>query len=230
MRKSKILILALSFSFILSSCSALGNLGLKPSMLETISAVKDLMNSSVFKALLKLQNLNANGVESVLPKEIQPVLATLKTLGLGNEVDKVSKSIGDASSIVLKESSSLFADAIKEVDLGDAVAIVLGGEDAATQVLKNALKVAVKKRYSAALNTQLNKTDANKYWPMASNAYNLFSKNKIDTNLSDMLAEKAVDGVFLAMGKEEAQLRKDPVSIGSAVASKVWDYYSKNKQ
>ncbi len=217
----------LTLSIITSSCSTLGQMALKPSTWETISAVKDLLNSSTFKALSKLQKLSTNGIEGVLPKEIQPVLATLKTLGLGQEVDKATKVIGDASSLVLKESTTLFADAIKEVDLGDAVSIVLGGKDAATQVLKNAMKVAVKKRYSAAIATQLDKTDVNKYWPMAAGAYNAFSKNKVNTNLSDMMAEQAVEAVFLTMGQEETELRKDPVSIGTAVATKVFDYYTK---
>jgi hypothetical protein len=151
-------------------------------------------------------------------------------LGLGEDIDKVTKTIGDASNIALKESSAIMADAIKEVSFSDAVAIVVGGENAATQVLKNAMTTVVKKRYSSVLNTQLNKTEANKYWPMAAGAYNLLAKNKVEPNLSDFIADKAVDAIFLAMGHEETQLRKDPASVGSAVVSKVFDYYVKNKR
>jgi hypothetical protein len=87
----------------------------------------------------------------------------------------------------------------------------------------------VKKRYSAALDAQLSKTDVKTYWPLAANAYNLFATNKVNPNLSDFLAEKAVDALFLAMGKEEKEIRKDPASIGSAVVNKVWDYYITKK-
>ncbi|MFM2395003.1 MAG: hypothetical protein RLZZ546_2986 [Bacteroidota bacterium] len=217
-------------SLLLSSCAIFkGNL-LKPSTLETIAALREILNSSTFKALNKLRKLNTENPESALPEEIRPVLATLNTLGYGKEIEKIKTSIGSASSLVLNESEGLLSDAIKEVDFGDAVSVVLGGQDAATQVLKNAMRGAVKKRYSARLNTELNKTEANKYWPLAAGAYNIFAKNKVDASLSDFLAEKSVDAVFLAMGHEEKEIRKDPASIGKAVVTKVFDYYMKNNK
>jgi hypothetical protein len=229
MKKYLLLIIVAPF-LIMTSCATLGQMALKPSTLETITAIKDILNSSTFKAITKLQKLSNNGVEGILPQELKPALATLKTLGLGEDIDKVTKTIGDASNIALKESSAIMADAIKEVSFSDAVAIVVGGEDAATQVLKNAMTSVVKKRYSSVLSAQLDKTDANKYWPMAAGAYNLLAKNKVEPNLSDFIADKAVDAIFLAMGHEETQLRKDPASVGSAVVTKVFDYYVKNKR
>lgn len=56
-----------------------------------------------------------------------------------------------------------------------------------------------------------------------------FAKTKVDTRLSDLLAESAVDGMFLAMGHEEQEIRKDPSSLGKAVVTKVFDYYMKNR-
>ena len=224
--KTILLILPL---FAVVSCSTLTKLATEPSTWETIAAIKEILNSSVFKALTGLQQLNSSNPEQALPPEFQSVVGTLKTIGYGDEITKLTKTVGNASGIALTESKGIMADAIKEVDLGDAVSIVVGGQDAATQVLKNAMKAAVKKRYSASLEAQLNKTDAVKYWPIAAGAYNMFAKTKVDSSLSDFLAESAVDGIFLAMGKQESQIRKDPSSLGSAVVTKVFDYYNKKK-
>ena len=211
-----------------SSCSVLQNYLAAPSTLETISAVKEVMNSSAYRAIETLAKLNSeDGMMSLLPEEMAPVLNTLKTLGLSKEIDKTTQKIGEVSEIALMESKGIMSDAIKEVDLGDAVAIVTGGEDAATQVLREAMYGAVKKRYSAKLDNELDKTDVKQYWGQATTAYNLFAKEKIDQSLSDYMSEKAVDAVFLAMGKEETEIRKDPASLGKAVVTKVWDYYSK---
>ncbi len=226
--KSKYQLAVLVTAISISSCATLGNMAMKPSTWETIAAIKDILNSSMFRALANLSKLHSDNPQNALPKEIQPVLSTLKTLGYADQVNKITATIGSASGIALTESKGIMTDAIKEVDLGDAVSIVLGGEDAATMVLKNAMKGAVKKRYSASLNTELSKTDALKYWPMAANAYNVFSKNKVATNLSDFMSDIAVDGLFLAMGKEEKEIRKNPSQIGSAVVTKVFDYYKKN--
>lgn len=225
----RIILSFLAVSVLASSCKVLSDLGIKPTNLETIMALKNILDGSTFKAIKKLKNINDNGIEGVLPAEVGTVLNTLKTVGYGDEVEKVTKSIGTASTLVLGESEQIVGDAIKELKFTDAVAVVLGGEDAATNVLKRAMYSTVKKRYSSRLEQELGKTEVDKYWPIAAGAYNMFSKNKMEGSLPDFLAERAVDGLFLAIGKEEAKARTDYKAIGNSVVTKVFDYYSKNK-
>lgn len=212
--------------FVFSSCSVLQNFALEPTQLETITALREVLNGSTFRAISSLKKLNDNGVEAILPPEFQDVVSKLKAVGLGAEIDNVSRQIGNVSGLVLGESQGIMTDAIKEIDFGDAVAVVVGGEDAATQVLRNAMYISVKNRYSLRLDQELQKTEVMAYWPLAASAYNLFSEQKINSSLPDFLAERAVDALFLTMGKEEAKIRKDPASLGRAVVTKVFDYYN----
>lgn len=226
----RLLTFLLTLSLLLPSCSTVGPLLLKPSTFETITAVKEVLNSSAFRAIKTFSKLNSDqGIAALLPEEIAPVLNTLKTLGLGEDVDQITKKIGEISGVVLEESSGIMTDAIKEVKFSDAVAIVIGGEDAATQVLREAMYGAVKKRYSARLDQELKNAEVTQYWDMATGTYNLFAKKKVDTDMSGFLAERAVDGIFLAMGKEETEIRRDPASLGKAVVTKVFDYYKSRK-
>ena len=89
------------------------------------------------------------------------------------------------------------------------------------------MKTVVRRKYAERLDTELGKTEATKYWPIAAGAYNIFAKDKIDSSLSNFLADRAVDGVFLAIGHEEQEIRKDYKSLGKAVVTKVFDYYTK---
>ena len=213
-----------------SSCSTIAGLITEPTTLETIGALKQVLNSSSFKAIKTLKRMQNEGVTGLLPKEVGSVLNALNGLGLGGEVEKITKGITNASAIVAEEGSAIIAESIKEVKFGDAVAVVLGGEDAATQVLRKAMYASVKKRYSDRLGQELGKTEAEKYWPIASGAYNMFSKEKIDDNLPDFLAERAVDALFLTMGKEEKKIRTDPAALGKQVVTKVFDYYVNKKR
>ena len=225
----RILIVCLVSGFFFTSCNTLKNFLVEPTSLETITALKEVLNSSSFKAIGKLKQMQNGGVMALLPPELGPVLNTLKTLGIGEDIDVVTKQIEKASLIVAEESTAIMKDAISEVKFGDAVAIVIGGEDAATQVLRNAMYGSVKKRYSTRLDQELEKAEVNQYWGMAAGAYNIFAKEKIDDKLSDFMAERAVDGLFIAMGKEEKDIRTDPASLGKAVVTKVFDYYEKKK-
>ena len=212
---------------IASSCKVLEQLALAPTELETITALKEVLNSSAFRSIATLKKINDGGVDALLPEEIQPVLGALRNVGLGGKVDEVNKQIVNVSGVVIEESGGIMTDAIKELTFADAVAVVTGGEDAATQVLREAMYASVKKRYSGRLNAELEKNgaDALRYWPVATNAYNLFTDDKIEGTLSDFIAEKSVDALFLTMGKEETEIRKDPASLGKAVVTKVFDYY-----
>ena len=164
----------------------------------------------------------------MLPDEAQPVIATLKTLGLGDDIEKLNKKVEVASEAVLIEGKGLMSDAISEFKAEDAASIILGGENAATIALKNAMYGAVKKRYSANLDNKLANVDEVKHWDTAVSTYNLFAKNKIKGSLSDFIAERAVDAVFIGMGKEEAVIRQDPASLGKDVVTRVFDYYKNN--
>lgn len=202
---------------------------IKPTNLETVMALKNILDSSSFRALKKLKTTTDDGIAGVLPPEVNSVLKTLKTLGYGNEVDKVTNSISSASKLMLNESEGIINDAISEVKFTDAVAVVLGGEDAATNVLKRTMYDTVKKRYSTRIEQELGKTEALTYWPIAATAYNVFAKQKVNSSLPDFLAERSVDAVFLAMGKQEASIRTDYKSLGNSVVTKVFDYYSNKK-
>jgi hypothetical protein len=225
----KLIIFTVFLSIGLSSCSSLKNLALEPTKLETISAVKEVLNSSAFRAINTLRKLNSKGVDGFLPPELQPVLASLKKIGMGKEMEKAEQKILQVSQLMAKESEGIIGDAVKELKFKDAVAIVAGGETAATNVLKRTMYATVKKRYSSKLDNELQKTEVTKYWPVAASTYNMFAKKKVGDSLSDFMAERAVDAMFLTMGKEEAKIRQDPKQLGKQIVTKVFDYYQKKK-
>ncbi len=221
------ILLALTCFFVLSSCASLKNALPIPTDLESALALKEVLNSSTFKAIKTLNQMKNGG--DALPKEIQPVLAAMRTLGYGDQVEKVTKSIQKASSVAAAESELIMKDAIKEVKFKDAAKIVVTGGDAATGVLKQVMYRTVTKRYSERIDKELVKTDVKKFWPLAAGAYNIFAKEKVDDNVSDFLAKRAVDALFLTTGAKEKETRADYKKVGSVVVNKVFDYYKDKK-
>ena len=214
--------------FILPSCATLQNFLSAPTDLENITAIREVLNSSAFRALTVLAKTTDHGIEGLLPDEVKPVLSTLKTLGLGDEIKKLDDQVGTASEIALLEGKGLMEDAIGELKISDAPAIILGGEDAATQVLRTAMYGAIKKRYGQRLDEEFADINELKHWDTAVSTYNLFAKNKIEGSLSDFIAARAVDAIFLGMGKEETEIRKNPSALNNPVVTKVFDYYRNN--
>lgn len=223
----KFYLIGLTISFILTSCAGLKNALPIPTDLESALALKEVLNSSTFKAIKTLHSMKSG--TSGIPKEIEPVLAAMKTLGYGDQVEKVKSEIVNASAIVATESEVIMKQAIKDVSFTDAAKIVVTGGDAATGVLKKSMYNTVSLRYSDRLDAELQKTDAPKYWPLAAGAYNIFAKEKVDSKLSDFLAKRAVDALFLTIGAKEKETRVDYKQVGSKVVNKVFDYYQDKK-
>ncbi len=218
---------ALTMTFMLGSCATLKNALPIPTDLESVLALKEVLNSSTFKAINTLNNMR-KGTDG-LPKKLEPVLAAMRTLGYGDKVDAVKQSIVDASALVADESEVIMKQAIKDLKFKDAAAIVVTGGDAATGVLKKAMYKTITDRYSGRLDEQLNKTEVKQYWPLAAGAYNLFAKEKVDGELSEFLAKRAVDALFLTTGQKEKDTRAAYKEVGSKVVNKVFDYYKDKK-
>ncbi len=217
----------LAFCLVLSSCAGLKNVLPIPTDLESALALKEVLNSSTFKAIKTLNDMK-NGSDA-LPKEIQPVLAALKTVGYGDKVEGITKSIQKASAVAAAESELIMKDAIKQLTFKDAAKVVVTGGDAATTVLKQAMYKSVLNRYSEKIDLELEKSEVNKYWPIAAGAVNIFAKEKVDKKASDFLAKRAVDGLFLTVGAKEKDTRASYKKMGSKVVNKVFDYYKDKK-
>jgi len=213
-----------------TSCDAAKLLFGEPSETEVIYALQKLLDSSALRAIATISDLNNNGVESLLPEELQPVLGVLKTTGAIDNIDEIEAKIGDVAQDVTVETGEILKDAVKELSFGDAVAVVLGGEDAATQVLKNAMYTTAKKRYSSKIENELIQVEPNimDYWAAGSTAYNLFADDKVDSSLADFLAERSVDVLFGEIGNKEADIRNNYQDLGDIVVTKVFDFYKNN--
>lgn len=218
---------ALTLTFMLTSCASLKNALPIPTDIESVLALKEVLNSSTFKAINTLNKMR-KGTDGI-PKEIEPVLAAMKTLGYGDKVDQVKQSIVEASGIVAEESELIMKQAIKDLKFKDAAKIVVTGGDAATGVLKQAMYKTISDRYSDRLDEQLDKTEVKQYWPLAAGAYNIFAKEKVDGRLSDFLAKRAVDALFLTTGAKEKDTRAAYKEMGSKVVNKVFNYYKDKK-
>ncbi len=211
----------------LQSCGTSSLMFGEPSSQEVIYTLQKLLNSSTLRTLSKLQNMDDGGLISLLPEEIQPVLGILKSTGAIKDIDEIEAKLSKISKDVALESGEIMADAIKEVDFGDGVSILLGGKDAATRVMKSALYETTKKRYSTKIQQELIELEPNinTYWVAGSSAYNLLAKNKVNSSLPDFLAERAVDLLFISIGENESLIRDQPQQLGDQIVNKVFEYY-----
>ncbi|WP_461788598.1 DUF4197 domain-containing protein [Pedobacter sp.] len=169
-------------------------------------------------------------VKILFPTEAQKVEKTLRSVGLNSLADNVILSLNRAAEDAAKEAKPIFVNAIKQMTIADATNILLGNKDAATQYFKRVTTAQLMEKFSPVIANSLSKVGATRYWSDAAAAYNKLPLVKpVNTNLTQYVAEKAIDGMFLQVAQEELKIRDNISARSTTLLQKVFGYADKKK-
>lgn len=159
----------------------------------------------------------------LLPPEAQKIESTLRSVGMGKQVDEAILSINRAAEDACKTAAPIFVSAIKDLTVTDAVNILKGADTAATAYLKTSTTAPLTNAFKPIIETSLQKTDATKHWSTLVNAYNKFSLRKLNPSLSDYVTEKALTGIYSQIALEEKNIRQNPAARATELLKKVFN-------
>ena len=157
------------------------------------------------------------------PAEAKEMESKLRTIGMGKKVDEFNESMNRAAERAASEAKSIFLTAIKEMTVRDAVNIVKGTDNAATMYLKNNTSPQLIDKFQPIIKTSLENVNATRYWSDLITIYNKIPMvKKMNPDLPQYVTQKAIDGLFIMIAKEELKIRKDPVARTSELLKKVF--------
>jgi len=112
------------------------------------------------------------------------------------------------------------------MSMQDGFAILNGGDGAATKFLKDNTSSKLIAAFSPKVKEATSKVKLTEYWnPIITkynNAMTLTGGQKLNPDLDAYITQKAIDGLFLMVSKEENKIRKDPAAQVTALLSKVF--------
>lgn len=163
-------------------------------------------------------------IKVLMPEEAKKVESTLRNLGMGDMVDKAILSMNRAAEEASKSAAPIFVDAIKSMTIGDAFGILKGNDSAATSYLKGKTTASLTSAFRPVIESALEKVNATKYWKDVFETYNRLPTtfNKVNTDLSGYVTEKALTGLFYQVSLEEQKIRKDPAARVTDILKKVF--------
>jgi len=145
------------------------------------------------------------------PEDVRTVESKLRGLGMGNLVDEGVLAMNRAAEEAAKQAIPIFTDAITNMSLNDAISIVKGSDNAATQYLARTSSQALRDAFSPVIKEALDHVNATQAWELIMTTYNQIPfVSKQNTDLSAYVTEKAIDGLFIMIAKEESKIRQDP--------------------
>ncbi|WP_242927565.1 DUF4197 domain-containing protein [Pontibacter vulgaris] len=157
------------------------------------------------------------------PQDVQRVETTLRKVGLGNEVDKFILTLNRGAEDAAKSAVPIFISAIKQMTIQDAWGILKGDKDAATQYLKRTTSSQLRNAFMPVVQQSLDKTNATKYYTELVNQYNRIPLvQKANPDLKEYATQKAIDGLFLLVAQEEANIRENPIARTTELLRRVF--------
>ncbi len=157
------------------------------------------------------------------PQDAKDIESKLRDIGLSNKVDEVILTINHAAENAAKDAEAIFVTAVKNMSITDAIQIVKGKNDAATQYLAKTTTPELKTKFSPVIKAALDKVDATRLWEELINDYNKIPfVSKKNPDLTGYVTGKAIDGLFIMIAKEELKIRQNPAARTTELLKKVF--------
>jgi len=195
---------------------------------EAGQGIKEALAQGVAKAVLNLHRTDgffgSDLYKVLLPPDARRAESGLRRIGLGGQVDRAVLAINRGAEDAVGTAGPIFTGAIKEMTLTDALGIVKGNKDAATEYFRQKTSAQLVAAFSPSVETSLDKTHATKYYGDVANSYNRLplSFEKINPDLTSYVVGKAVDALFDQIAQEEANIRANPVARTTDILKKVF--------
>lgn len=163
-------------------------------------------------------------IKIIMPPEARQVESTLRSIGMGKEVDKAIMAMNRAAEDAAKKAAPIFVNAIKSMSIQDGLSVLKGGNGAATNFLKGRTNTELANAFRPVIENSLRKVDATKYWSQLFTVYNRLptTRNKINPDLTGYVTERALNGLFITVEQEENKIRQNPAARVTDLLRKVF--------
>ena len=195
---------------------------------EMVRGLKEALAKSAREAVARLGKeggfLDNQAVKIAMPENLARLDKTLRKLGQGRFADQFVVTMNQAAEKAVPEAAGIFAEAIEDMSLEDARAILNGPDDAATQYFRNKSAARLSERFKPIVSSATDRAGVTaaykkmikKVGPLAG----MLGAGVED--LDDYVTARSLDGLFRMVAEEEKNIRANPVARTSELLRKVF--------
>lgn len=159
-----------------------------------------------------------------MPKALRRIERPLRAAGYGAQVDEYILSMNRAAEAAAPLAKEIFVDVISEMTVKDAKSILKGRDTAATEYLDKHTRERLAELFKPHIRKTMNQYGVTKKYQAIISKYSSlpFAKKYLDGNVETYTTDKALDGLFLVLGREEKKIRTKPVARSTDLLKKVF--------
>ena len=195
---------------------------------EISNGIKEALNIGVVKSCENASNTNGflknDLIKIKFPKEAKKVKKSLVKIGLKNQVNDFVTSMNRAAEEASKEASNILLDAIKKMSIKDAVNILKGDNDSATNYLHQESNEEFREIFKPIIQKSISNNKVAANWKKIMTTYNSIPMTKkINPDIDSYILEKTIDGIFTLIAQEEKKIRENPKERVTDLLQKVFN-------
>jgi len=158
-----------------------------------------------------------------LPGALQNVQSILKKTGMSSLTDDLELRLNRAAEAAAPEAKTLFWQTISEMTFEDVRQIYDGPDDAATRYFQRKMTPPLATRMEPVVEDSMADVGAiQSYDAMMKQYKSVPFVPDVKANLTTHVVEKAMDGIFYYVAREEAAIRNDPAARTTDLLKKVF--------
>jgi hypothetical protein len=146
----------------------------------------------------------------------------MRMMGMGAQVDDLETGMNRAAEQAAPKAKTIFINALKKMSIEDGRQILTGGDTAATEYFKRACTADLTEQFAPVVHQSMASVGVvqqyNQLMKSAPAASALAGKFDVDK----YVVSKALDGLFLMLGREEQNIRKNPAAQTTSLLKQVF--------
>lgn len=236
MYRRSILVLVVSLALSISACSELsvlldpqapGSAATALNRQTVVDGLREALRIGSERSIDRLGVLDGFLADELLrialPEQLDSMARVLRQVGLRRQVDELEVTMNRAAEQAVGEARQVLWNEIRALSFADAMAILRGGSTAATDYFRARTSTELTERFHPIVTAKMESVGLSRLYADLAARYNalpLTTEPAVD--LEDYVTQRALSGLFTALGEEEARIRADPVARTTTLLRRVF--------
>ena len=195
---------------------------------QVVAGLREALAKGSKNAILQLGQTDGffknASTKIALPEPLDSVAPKLRKIGLNKPLDELSLRINRAAESAVPEAADIFSSAIENLSIEDAMNILNGPDDAATQYFQSRTQASLTQRFRPLITQATDQAGVSAaYKQVSAKAGPFLAMLSPDAqDLDGYITEQALAGLFDTLAAEEKKIRSDPAARTSELLKQVF--------
>lgn len=199
---------------------------------QMVDAIKQALSQGVNDSVYLLGSLEGFNLSQLyhipIPDKLSKPAELLRKLGQGKKVDEFELRLNQSAQQAVQEATDVFTSAIQQMSVRDALSIMKGADNAATQYFRGKTETSLRNKFLPIISKATDRTGLTSTYKSIDQSINkVYPGNSYTMDIDGYVLDHAMDALFDRIAVEEKLIRQQPVKRTTDLMKEVFGYFAK---